>query len=121
MYIYKTMDTGIPSDNEEHLDENMRVIEVEGQPTSVVGIRYKTADTAPPQAGIARTADGKLGDTGPQSAEVENEQYWADRPSGICGGQRLTSTLREDTAVWASSSSHLSCRVMIMLLCSAIA
>lgn len=99
MYIYKTMDTGVTDEDQERFDENMRIIEVEGHPTSVVGIRYKTLDTAPPPAGIARTVDGKLADTGPQSENVEHEEYWADRPSGLCGGKRLTSTLKEDTAV----------------------
>ena len=99
MYIYKTMDTGLPDDDQDRFDENMRIIEVEGHPTSVVGIRYKTADTAPPPAGIARTVDGKLVDTSPQSEDVAHEEYWADRPSGFCGGKRLTSTLQEDVAV----------------------
>lgn len=90
------MADGIPRENEEALDENMRVIEVEGKPTAVLGIRYKGATEAPPPVGIARTASGKLADTGPQTDELEQQEYWADRPSGICGGTRLTSTFREE-------------------------
>jgi len=93
------MADGIPREHEEALDENMRVIEVEGKPTAVLGIRYKAATDAPPPIGIARTASGKSADTGPQIDELEQQEYWADRPSGICGGTRLTSTFREELLV----------------------
>lgn len=92
------MADGIPHEHEEELHENMRVIEVEGKPTAVVGIRYKAADDAPPSIGIAGTASGKLTDTGTVS-DVDDSQYWADRSSGPCGGERFTSTFREDLAV----------------------
>ena len=98
MYIYRSMADGISHQTEEELDENMRVIEVEGKPTAVVGIRYKAVDEAPPPIGIIRSASGKLADTGPQSEDIDHQEYWAERPSGLCGGQRLTSTLREDLA-----------------------
>jgi hypothetical protein len=99
MYIYRSMADGIPREHEEALDENMRVIEVEGKPTAVLGIRYKAATDAPPPIGTARTASGKLADTGPVTDELEPQEYWADRPSGICGGTRLTSTFREELVV----------------------
>ena len=100
------MADGIPREHEEALDENMRVIEVEGKPTAVLGIRYKAATDAPPPIGIARTASGKLADTGPQIDELEQQEYWADRPSGICGGTRLTSTFREELVVSLDASSQ---------------
>lgn len=106
MYIYRSMADGIPREHEEALDENMRVIEVEGKPTAVLGIRYKATTDAPPPTGIARTASGKLADTGPQIDELEQQVYWADRPSGICGGTRLTSTFREELVVSLDTSSQ---------------
>ena len=106
MYIYRSMADGIPREHEEALDENMRVIEVEGKPTAVLGIRYKAATDAPPPIGIARTASGKLADTGPQIDELEQQEYWADRPGGICGGTRLTSTFREELVVSLDASSQ---------------
>ena len=106
MYIYRSMADGIPREHEEALDENMRVIEVEGKPTAVLGIRYKAATDAPPPIGIARTASGKSADTGPQIDELEQQEYWADRPGGICGGTRLTSTFREELLVSLDASSH---------------
>lgn len=99
MYIYQSMPDGIPhGPNGENLAETMRVIEVDGQPADVVGIRYKVVD-APPPVGIERTTSGKLVDTGPQSEGAGEQEYWADLPSGCCGGQRLTQTLAEDLAV----------------------
>ncbi len=106
MYIYRSMADGIPREHEDALDENMRVIEVEGKPTAVLGIRYKAATDAPPPIGIGRTASGKLADTGPQIDELEQQEYWADRPSGICGGTRLTSTFREELVVGMDASSQ---------------
>ncbi len=103
------MADGIPREHEEALDENMRVIEVEGKPTAVLGIRYKAATDAPPPIGTARTASGKLADTGPVTDELEPQEYWADRPSGICGGTRLTSTFREELVVSLDASSQHSC------------
>ena len=111
MYIYKAMDTGVSEHANEKVDQNMRVIEVEGQLTEVVGIRYKPieADAAAVPAGLALTDDGKLVDTSPQD-DVDDSEYWADRPSGFLGGMRLTSTLREDVAVRPSySSAELQC------------
>lgn len=99
MYIYRSMADGIPQEHEEALDDNMRVIEVEGKPTAVVGIRYKAATEAPPAVGIVRTTSGKLVDTSYASGDLDEQEYWADRPSGICGGTRLTSTFREELAV----------------------
>lgn len=101
MYIYKAMDTGVLEDANQNVDENMRVIEVEGQLTHVVGIRYKPVDSgaAAVPAGLALTDDGKLVDTSSHSDDVDDSEYWADRPSGFLGGKRLTSTLREDIAV----------------------
>ena len=65
----------------------------------VVGIRYnKTAD-APANIGVSRTASGKFVDSGPPSQDVDDTQYWADRPSGVCGGQRARTTFAEDLAV----------------------
>ena len=64
----------------------------------VVGIRYKVAD-APAPIGVSRTASGKLADTGSQSEDVAEQEYWADRPSGFCGGQRAKTTFAEDLAV----------------------
>ena len=93
------MADGIPQEHEEALDDNMRVIEVEGKPTAVVGIRYKAATEAPPAVGIVRTTSGKLVDTSYASGDLDEQEYWADRPSGICGGTRLTSTFREELAV----------------------
>lgn len=99
MYIYQSMPDGIPhGPNGENLAETMRVIEVDGQPADVVGIRYKVTETPPP-VGIERTKSGKLVDTGPQSEDVGEQEYWADLPSGCCGGQRLQQTLAEDLAV----------------------
>lgn len=99
MYIYQSMPDGIPhGPNGENLAETVRVIEVDGQPADVVGIRYKVVD-APPSVGIERTTSGKLVDTGPQSEDVGEQEYWADLPSGCCGGRRLTQTLAEDLAV----------------------
>ena len=46
-----------------------------------------------------RTKSGRLVDTSPANETVVDEEYWADRPSGFCGGQRLRSTLKEDIAV----------------------
>ena len=120
MYIYKAMDTGVPELANEEVDENMRVIEVEGQLTEVVGIRYKTveADAAAIPAGLALTDDGKLVDTSPHNDDVDDSEYWADRPSGFLGGKRLTSTLREDIAVRPSCSStelHLHCTALVAL------
>ena len=64
----------------------------------VVGIRYKTAE-APAPIGVSRTASGKFVDSGPPSEDLDETEYWADRPSGICGGQRARTTFAEDLAV----------------------
>ena len=112
MYIYQAMDTGVPEDENEDVDENMRVIEVEGQLTKIVGIRYKPVESgaAASPAGLALTDDGKLVDTSSQSDDVDDSEYWADRPSGFLGGKRLTSTLSEDIAVRPPcSSAELRC------------
>ena len=98
MYIYQSMPDGITGPNGENLAEQVRIIEVDGAPAPVVGIRYK-ADSAPPPVGIERTKSGRLVDTGPQSEDVDDQEYWADKPSGFCGGQRLKQTLAEDLAV----------------------
>ena len=105
MYIYKAMDTGLPEDEEEYLDGNMRIIEVEGDPTSVVGIRYKPVDTDTtpnPAAGLGSAAEGRQEGTSSQDDDVDDQEYWADRSGGAFGGQRLRSTLHEDIAVGLS-------------------
>lgn len=90
------MADGLLSEESEGLASDMRVIEVDGTPTPVVGIRYKGG--APGQAEVTR--DGKLTDNDeglpPPDEYEEDREYWADRPSGCCGGARLRSTLRED-------------------------
>ena len=99
MHIYRSMADGLLSEENEGLASDMRVIEVDGTPTPVVGIRYKGG--APGQAEVTR--DGKLTghDEGlpPPDEYEEDREYWADRPSGCCGGARLRSTLREDILV----------------------
>ena len=49
------------------------------------------------------TRDGKLTDNDeglpPPDEYEQDREYWADRPSGCCGGARLRSTLREDILV----------------------
>lgn len=99
MYIYRSMADGLLSEESEGLASDMRVIEVDGTPTPVVGIRYKGG--APGQAEVTR--DGKLTDNDeglpPPDEYEEDREYWADRPSGCCGGARLRSTLREDILV----------------------
>ena len=93
------MADGLLSEESEGLASDMRVIEVDGTPTPVVGIRYKGG--APGQAEVTR--DGKLTDNDeglpPPDEYEEDREYWADRPSGCCGGARLRSTLREDILV----------------------
>ena len=104
MYIYKAMDTGVPEDEDGYMEENIRIIEIEGDPTSVVGIRYRPVDTAAdttpnPAAGLGCTADDRQGATSSQDDKLDDHLYWADRSGGFLGGQRLRSTLHEDVAV----------------------
>ena len=100
MYIYQTLPSGIPADEDwNNVTEGMRIIELDGRPAPVVGIRYKAADKAPQSMGAARTESGRL--AGPRSKEEPDVQYWADRPSGLCGGQRARTTFKEDFAVSA--------------------
>ena len=99
MYIYQSMPDGIPhGPNGENLAEKMRVIEVDGQPADVVAILYNV-DEAPPPVGSERTKIGRLVDTAPSSEDLGEQEYWADLPSGCCGGRRLKQTLAEDLAV----------------------
>ena len=104
MYIYQTLPCGIPAGQDwENLTEGMRIIEVDGHPAPLVGIKYravaKPLPGSQPQMDAARVSSGKLAGTGPQSERPESSMYWADRPGGSCGGQRLRSTLAEDLAV----------------------
>ena len=95
MYIYKSMDDGIPVDEESEKGDNMRIIEIDGKPTSTVGIRYTSSDTG--AAGTERTKSGRFVDAGrPDETQTE---YWADIPSGFLGGQRFRTVSREDLAV----------------------
>ena len=104
MYIYQTLPCGIPAGPDwENLTEGMRIIEVDGHPAPLVGIKYragaKALPSSQPQMDAARVSSGQLAGPGPQSAHPVSSTYWADRPSGGCGGQRLRSTLAEDLAV----------------------
>ena len=104
MYIYKSMDDGLPVEEESEKGDNMRIIEVDGKPTSTVGIRYTSSDTGA-AAGIQRTKSGRFVDT--THPEEKQTEYWADIPSGFMGGQRFRTTTREDLAVrfcWAACS-----------------
>ena len=101
MYIYKASNTGM---SEADMEQNFRIIEVEGDPTSVVGIRYRPVDTAAdttpnPAAGLGSTTDDRQETTSSQDDELDDQVYWADRPGGFWGGQRLRSTLHEDLKV----------------------
>ena len=101
MYVYKALDTAM---SEGELEQNMRIIEVEGDPTSVVGIRYRPADTAAdttpnPAAGLGSITDDRQETTSSHDDEPDDQVYWADRPGGFFGGQRLRSTLHEDLVV----------------------
>ena len=105
MYIYQTLPSGIPADEDwNNVTEGMRIIELDGHPAPVVGIRYKATDKVPQSMGAARTESGRL--AGPRSKDILDFEYWADRPSGLCGGQRARTSLKEDFAVSASLGLH---------------
>ena len=78
MYIYRTFDGGTPAASAEQarLRDDFRVIEVDGKPSSVVGIRFSpSAEGAQDEKVHAeQPAD-------PYSYDSEgNPQYWPDRP-----------------------------------------
>lgn len=58
MYIYQSMPDGVArGPNGENLAEDMRIIEVDGAPAPVVGIRYNvSAAPAPVGIGMFRSA-----------------------------------------------------------------
>ena len=100
MYIYQTLPSGIPADEDwSNATEGMRIIEIEGDPAPMVGIKFSAADKAPQSMGAARTFSGRLAGPGPQSDMGAEAEYWADRPGGLCGGQRARTTFAEEFAV----------------------
>lgn len=104
MYIYQSMPDGIVHGPDgESLTDQLRIIEVEGEPSKHVGIRYKSTDEFGAPIGVSRTASGKLGDSGSGLEDLNEQQYWADKPSGFLGGRRLKETLAEDIAVRSAS------------------
>lgn len=104
MYIYQTLPSGVPAGADwDNLTEGMRVIELDGHPQPMVGIKFRANGKPPPDPhpalSAARVASGSQAGPGPESERSDKLTYWADRSGGCCGGQRLRSTLTEDLAV----------------------
>ena len=117
MYIYRALDDSSRVTEEEslHLKDDSRVIQLEGHPATVVGIRFnlqsRSSSTQPAHQ------------EGEQLAEVYGRdrdgtpQYWADKPNGICGGERARDAWREDLQARTASQRwrHCSCRIALHL------